>query len=206
MKKCIASDTKNWFFGVYLSIQGHDSIQLFSLSHSLYNAKCIIYKIFFRERQQEEQEGRRNLRLWRWTLLPHLILQRYANGSMLPHCIARLIITSTVVDRAESKCTFWTLSQKSNMQHTKKVYWGQQAVLCVWKRSRKRAIFFGAEFSLSFMLHWPPQIKFFFAHPYDEWLLSTIIFWWRKKVHSYGFGLDCVIFVFYYRKRDGNWR
>lgn len=135
----------------------------------------------------------------RWTLL--LTLQRYANGSMLPHCNARSLLHRQLRWSRRVNALFLVVSQRSKMQHTKKFIEVSRlsCELCVWKRnSRKRAnkIFFSA---LSFHFHLCSigrKSNFLFsAHPYDEWLLSTIIFWWRKNCTLMAFILNCVIFI-----------
>lgn len=106
--------------------------------------------------------------------------------SMLPHCIASLLHGQRRWSRGEEQC------------NSQKVYWGQQAVLSVWKRSEKRANTF---FSVpSFRFHLCSidsrlNSKTFFLRivAYDEWFFLTGKFWWRKNCTSMAFVWRCVI-------------
>lgn len=153
------------FRRISLSIQGHDSIQLFS--HSLYNAKCIIYKISFFREQSSKKRNKKGEGIWGDGHFLHgSLYSAICQRSMLPHCSARsLLHRHRSLIAAESRSAlFWTRPQKSSA-HTKKKFIEVSRLCCVYgsvQKKKGKHIFFGAEFSLSFMLHWQPlQILFF---------------------------------------------
>jgi hypothetical protein len=49
------------------------------------------------------------------------------------------------------------------------------------------------------------KIKFFCTSTYDEWLLSTINFWWRKMCTLMAWVWHCVIFEIYWGETGWNW-